>query len=280
MNSRTFRVRWGAPAGVLAVLVLAMTGAPTRADEEDRLYDFTDAFYRANGVDPTKINGRRQADGVLAVNDDPNFRFQRNVRSLFTLPAYDHSGNPEFFTVLGGGSTSLFTANAAGRRARQIADSSIEYVFPRAGGDPFALGVTRQSVILDMRNGYFSNNPLGLWIHVWVSYTDDAFDTELGREVLADLAERNGLDLDGTPLIRTLGDIDTLSKLRLIAKRTVPPTDSRRYAVCPVIKDPTDGGIAADQFLAVTRLPNGDPLEPEFLAHFLSLQRTGDWADD
>jgi hypothetical protein len=51
-----------------------------------------------------------------------------------------------------------------------------------------------------------------------------------------------------------------------------------RYAICPVIKDPTDGGIAPDQFLAITVKPDGTPLEPAFLRNFVSLQQTGDWA--
>jgi hypothetical protein len=52
-------------------------------------------------------------------------------------------------------------------------------------------------------------------------------------------------------------------------------SDVLRYSVCPVIKDPRDGGIARDQFLAYTRNADGSPLEPEFLANFQSLQTTG-----
>jgi hypothetical protein len=134
-------------------------------------------------------------------------------------------------------------------------------------------------VILEMRNGYFSNNPLGLWIHVWVHYTDRAFNTAAGRAALNDLARRNGLALDGTPIIKKVGEIDKLFSMGLVVKLTKPLNDPLRYAVCPVIKDPTDGGIAPDQFLAITRKPNGTPVEPFFLNNFLSLQRTGDWAD-
>jgi hypothetical protein len=261
-----------------AALTLSLGGA-ARADVEDRLYDFTDAYYLRNGVDPTKIGGRRNGADNLSVIDRPIYSFQRNVRTLLTLPSYDHSGNTEYFTVLGGGSTSLFTNTSAGRTARQIADRSIEYVFPRRGADPMALGATRQSVILDMRNGYFSNNPLGLWIHVWVHYTDRAFNTAAGQSELRDLARRNGLDLDGTPRIRTVGDIDRLFSKGLIRKLVAPLDHPLRYAICPVIKDPTDGGIAPDQFLAFTARADGTPLERYFLADFLSLQETGDWAD-
>jgi hypothetical protein len=248
-----------------------------KADVEDRLYDFTDAYYLRNGVDPAAIGGRRQATPPLAVADTPPFAFQREVRALFTLPAYDHSGKPWYFTVLGGGSGTLFTNDAAGRRAMQIADRSAEYIFPQRGTNPTGLGALRQSVILDMRNGYFSNNPLGLWIHVWVNYTDRAFTTRDGQKELADLARKNGLALDGTPIIRTVSDIERLFKKGLVAKTTLPLTNPLRYAICPVIKDPTDGGIAADQFLAITVRTDGSPVEPAFLANFLSLQQTGDW---
>ncbi|MBA3385263.1 MAG: hypothetical protein H0T95_01330 [Chthoniobacterales bacterium] len=46
-----------------------------------------------------------------------------------------------------------------------------------------------------------------------------------------------------------------------------------------MIKDPRDGGIAPDQFLAITRKPNGTALEPEFLKNFESLRLTGEPAN-
>jgi hypothetical protein len=131
---------------LLLLAVTALLAAPslTKADIEDRLYDFTDAYYQQNGINPAAIDGRRQV-GPLAAADTPIFLYQRNVRALLTLPNYDHSGNAWFFTVLGGFNTSAFTADAAGQRARQIADSSVEYIFPRKGTDPIGLGALRQS---------------------------------------------------------------------------------------------------------------------------------------
>ena len=66
---------------------------------------FTDAYYLKNGVNPAAISGRRQAVLPAATADVPYFNYQRPVRALLTLPAYDHSGHPWYFTVLGGGST-------------------------------------------------------------------------------------------------------------------------------------------------------------------------------
>lgn len=70
------------------------------------------------------------------------------------------------------------------------------------------------------RDGYFSNNPLGIWLLVFVSYTDRAFDSEEGREALMKLAEDNGVDLDGTPVIKTVSDLEDLEKEGFVEFRT------------------------------------------------------------
>lgn len=259
---------------------MALLAAPsfTKADVEDRLYDFTDAYYLQNGVNPALIAGRMQP-GPIAVTDTPIFSFQRDVRALLTLPAYDHSGDINYFTVLGGISADAFTVNAAGQAARAIADSFIEYLFPQQGTDPIGLGAFRQSSLLDMRNGYFGKDPLGLWLHVWVNYTPKALTTRAGKKALNDLAKKNGRDFDGTAIIATMSDVDSLFKKGLITKTSRPLTDPLRYAICPVIEDPTDGGIAPDQFLAFPVKADGTPVEPSFLINFESLRTTGNWAD-
>jgi hypothetical protein len=267
---------------MLTFVLAALVAVPliARADVEDRLFDFTDAFYRKNGVDPAKIVGRRNGADNLSVIDTPFLSTRRNVRTLLTLPAYNHSGSPVFWSVMGEFFNDGFTNDAAGRRARQTADNMIEYVFvTKDAANQVGLGSLRQSVILDMRNGYFSNNPLGLWTHVWISYTPRAFNTAAGRKALADLQKKNGLALDGTPIIKTLSDLDSLLSNGLIAKRLRNPDGSEGpvYSICPVVKDPTDFGIAPDQFLAYTRKADGTPLEPIFFNNFVSLQNTGDW---
>ncbi|MGH8172770.1 MAG: hypothetical protein ACREPX_06460 [Rhodanobacteraceae bacterium] len=263
----------------LAPIVFLAVPLFAQADTEDRLYDFTDTYYLQNGVNPAGIDGRRQAVLPLATQDLPFFNYQRDVRMLLTLPAYDHSGHANYFTVLGGLTANGFTNNSAGRRARAVADSSAEYLFPRRGTDPMGLGAFRQSVVLDMRNGYFSNNKLGLWIHTWVSFTPRALTTRDGARALADLAARNGRDLDGTPIIKTTSDIDSLFSRGYITKSVRPFGDPLRYAICPVVEDPRDGGIAPDQFLAYTVKLDGSPLEPFLVANFESLRLTGDGED-
>jgi hypothetical protein len=264
-----------------ALFALALSPMHARAEVTDRIYDFTDDFYRQNGIDPTKIIGRRQGVAPLGVTDAPFFPHQRNVRALLTLPAYNHSGSPVYWTVLGELNPDAFLPNAAGTFARQTADNMVEYVFPTKDGNQVGLGNLRQSVMLDMRNGYFSNNPLGLWTHVWISYTSRAFNTADGKKALADLQKRNGLATDGTPIIKTLSELDNLYSKGFVAKRLrkMDGSEGAVYSICPVVKDPTDWGIATDQFLAYTRKADGTPLEPFFVQHFDSLRFTGNWAN-
>jgi hypothetical protein len=265
----------------LAVLItLAASPGIVHAGVQDRLFDFTDDFYRQNGVDPTQIVNRVNGTAPRSIFDAPNFPFQRNVRALRLNPAYNQSGAPNYWTVMGDLFVAGFTKDAAGQRARQTADNMILYVFPTRTGNPIGLGNNRQADIIDMRNGYFSNNPLGLWLHVWVSYTDRAFNTSEGRKALDDLTKKNGLALDGTPIIKTLSDLDNLLSKGFAAKRFRNPDGSEgtMYGICPVIKDPKNGGIAFDNVLSFVRQPDGSPLEPEFVRQFNSLQSTGDWA--
>ncbi|MGV3617498.1 MAG: hypothetical protein ACO1SV_19400 [Fimbriimonas sp.] len=259
---------------------LAALATTVLADAQDRIYDFTDAYYKTNGVDPLKVQGRRQGDGRLGVIDKPFFSYQRNVRSLLTFSAYKDNGSPAFWTVVGDINVDGFTKDAAGRKAREIADRSPIYVFPTRTGDPIGLGNNRQSDVVDMRHGYFSNNPLGLWLHIWISYTDQAFTTKDGKKELESLAKKNGLALDGTPIIKTLSEIEKLVSKGFAKKRyrKWDGSEGAMYGICPVIKDPTKGGIASDSFLAYVRKADGQPLEVSFVQEFNSLLSTGNWS--
>jgi hypothetical protein len=261
-----------------AVFLIPMSA---KADVEDRLYDFTDTFYFQNGVDPSRIVNRRNGSAPASVFDAPIFPYQRNVRVLATNPAYSHSGQITYWSVMGDIFVAGFTNDAAGRRAKQIADRSILYVFPTRTGNPIGLGNNRQADIVDLRNGYFSGNPLGLWLHVWVSYTPNAFNTSEGRKILSDLERKNGLALDATPIIKTMSELDKLFSKGLAVKRLRNPNGSEgpMYGICPVIEDPTDGGIAPDAFLNYVRRTDGTPLEFDLLRNFNSLQISGDWAN-
>jgi len=55
---------------------------------------------------------------------------------------------------------------------------------------------------------------------VFVSYTPAAFNTSKGQKILATLAAKNGTDLDGTPVIRQVKEIDFLEGKGLAVEQT------------------------------------------------------------
>ena len=261
------------------VAAVTSPAAASHGGSDSPPFDFTDTYYRANGIDAAGLVGRRSGtDGLSVVAPAPDSR-HRNVRVTFTLPAYDTSGNRWFFTVLADLAPTAFTANAAGTAARTLAEASPVYVFPTLAGDPLSPGNSRQADMIDLRNGYFSNNPLGLWVHIFVTWTPKALTTAAGKKALADLAARNGISLDGTPIIRTQSDLDTLSKKGYVLLTKRSPESTGRYFLCPVIKDPRHGAIAPDAFLATVRRSDGTPLpaEQNFVTDFESLRTTGDY---
>jgi hypothetical protein len=178
-------------------------------------FDFSNAFYLANGIDPSKIQNRvggptsASAFVVDNSNTDPT---RTNIRITEMTGGFDRDGNPLYYTINGMVNPGTFTNDAAGQKARQIAESFEAYIFPKASGDPLspALSNRRQDNVFNTKDGYFVNNPLGLWTAVFASYTPAAFNTAAGQKALAALAAKNGTDLDGTPIIRTPKELDVL----------------------------------------------------------------------
>jgi hypothetical protein len=264
------------------VLSLSLVGVAA-ADVEDRPFDFSDAFYLQNGVNPTAIIGRPDGTPPGSIIDNnvsgPEFR---NVRLLQHAATWDHSGHITFFHVVGLLFPDTFTDNPAGDEAREIADTYKIYEFPRASNPPNAVFPKNQDAVADLTNGYFSNDPLGSWQINLVRYTPAAFNTPEGQEALADLAAENGLTLDGTPVIKTLSDIQNLADGGFITIQ-VPPADgvALRWFMCPIPEDLTDGTIAPDAHVEVIRQPDGLPLRAshEHLREFHCLQATGDFCN-
>lgn len=275
--------------GLLALLALIAPMTTARGDDAGQPpFDFSDAFYRANGINPANILAR--VDGTapastLAPSPDAN---HRNVRVLATNGGFDAGGDDTYFNILGVLMPNAFTNNAAGRKAQTIANHYRAFVFPKAAGDPLdqALPNRRQDNVFDTRDGYFSNDPLGLWILTFVSYTPRAFNTADGRKALSDLAQRNGLDLDGTPMLTKADDIDNLAAEGFVELRH-PALDGSQgfpWVLCHLIKDPRGGAITPDAFLLLVRTTQPDgtpgaPLVPDLLEQFLCLQETGDWCE-
>lgn len=256
---------------------VAMTIALGTADAGQNLppFDFSDAFYIANGINPTQIIGRPTGEGDGSVIDNtPNGPDFNNVRITAHAAAYDHSGHRIFFYVTGLLTLDSFLDNEAGDEAFDIAESYDVYEFPKADAPLGSVFPKRQDLIADLRNGYFSNDPLGIWRVRIIKYTDAAFNTPEGRDALADLAEDNGLDLDGTPIIKTVSEVESLKDDGFVSE-FIPPMDFSqgiRWFFCPVIENPRDGAIAPDAHLDVAQ--NDDA--PAFQRLFNCLQNTGD----
>lgn len=262
---------------VLWISAVMITSAAFQAKADDQLppFDFSDAFYLSHGINPSTIIGRPNGTPPNSIIDNrENGPDYNNVRLLQQSAAYDHSGHRVFFSVTGLPTSASFTNNAAGRAAFQTAESFKVYEFPRAANAQFSVFPKRQDLIADMRNGYFSNDPLGTWQINIVRYTSAALNTRDGQDALAELARRNGLDLDGTPIIRTLSEIEGLLDDGFVSIIT-PPLDGSggfRWFFCPVIQDPRNGAIAPDAHLDVTESSDADA----FRHLFQCLQVTGD----
>jgi len=130
--------------------------------------------------------------------------------------------------------------------------------------------------------GYFCDDLLGMWIITYFWYTvDPANPGPKCGKVLANLAAKNGLSLDGTPIIKTADELN----LQLEAngcgaegQQAVNGADGGAiWLICPAILDPRAGAIAPDAFLDQVKKPNGTPLDPGFNANFNCLQTKGNF---
>jgi len=205
--------------GTVAVQFL---GSNDRPYDGTPAFDFTNDFYVANGIEPGAIVDRlvgQDARSVVDVSPHPDFT---DTRILETTGGFDHKGNLLYYVVTGKVMPNTFTNDEAGEQALETANAYRAFLFPKAGGNPISPAAPnrRQDNIFDTRNGYFSNNPLGLWILTFVSYTDAAFNTSEGQAALAELAADNGYDLDLTPVIKTVSEMETLEADGFVAFRT------------------------------------------------------------
>jgi hypothetical protein len=251
---------------LICALAIGLPAAAARADDSDLNhppFDFSDAFYLQNGIDPSTLIGRPDGTPPGSVIDDtpngPNFN---NVRILDLTAAFDASGHPIFFYVTGLPVPESFLDNSAGDAAFQIAEKYKVYEFPRATNPQFAVFPKRQDLVADTSNGYFSNNPLGVWQVNIVRFTPAATGTAAGQAALAQLAADNGFDLDGTPLIRTKSEVLDLQSRGFVSIE-IPPVGFGRWFFCPVLKDPQGGEIAPDATFGFVQHEDGSPLAAE-----------------
>lgn len=261
---------------------------PIFLDQPGYPFDFTESFYKLNGVDVAEVSNRRTGADGLSIIWKGNNTNQSDVRVLVTLPVYDHYGQIMFWFPLGDMTERAFLEDMTGVEARQLAQEFPIYVFPDKQIATFAgFADSRHAPLMDMTLAPMSNprmNPLGLR-EIWlVRYTEKAFSGE-GADLMAYMLKKNGIATDDTPILKTLSDIRLMQKEGMLTLESYgfypfAPYEGQ-YAVAPVIADPRWGAIAADAFLLLPE-KNGSPLPAElpFLNEFTCLQKKGDWCPE
>jgi len=245
-------------------IAVASTGAQILA-EEIRPFDFNDKYYEANGIFASTLTDRRNgSDGqsVFDKTDDPRFT---DVRITATMPGYADDGSPIFWNYYAGAGKESFSGDVSGGDAIALAYNYPIYVFPSS----MLRDTDRQSALIRMSNSYFEKNRIGISAVFMVEYTASTA-TKTGRATLKTLAMLNGVSLDGTPIIRTLEELETLSSQGLVSIRQAGADNSKRssFAVAKVLEFADRGAITPDAFLVYVRESDGTPLDAE--AHFIS----------
>src|SRR5688572_25720568 len=216
--------------------------------------DFSDTYYRANGIAPEAIKGRLTGNDFLSVINKTTHPNYSHVRALITLPAYNDNGDHLFFTPFG------VVTYPAGIKdgAYALASRHPLYLFPAPSTttttSPY--GAMRQAVLFDDNSAGYGNeaNPLGLRQIIRVTFI--APTTEKGKIVLQDMVAMNGRAGDGYPIVKTTGDLSTLITYGLVSLSKA----SQEVAIAPAITNPE--AFAKDAFLS-TVLWQGKPLEAE-----------------
>lgn len=188
-------------------------------------FDFTDQYYLDQGINPANILQRVGTSTNNSLNwticqpgdaaPCPNLDQNRNqTQVLQTTSGFAFDGSILFYSIMGFVTPSTFNTDSSGDGARQIANRRMAFIFPKQQSDGTyilspALGNRRQDNLFDTSGGYLGQDPLGLWILEFVELTPFGA-SPAGQQILAPFAQMNGLGTDGTPVITTLADINSL----------------------------------------------------------------------
>jgi hypothetical protein len=243
-------------------------------------HDFTSEYYAMHGVISRRIIGRRDGVDGLSVFSNSSNPYHTNVRVITTLPAYDQHGDMLFWYPLGELQDYGFTEDKIGALARETASKFPIYIFPNTRIQTYrTFGNARQAALMDNSFSMTNTedaNPLGVREIFVVNFTEKAFTKE-GFEMMQYFLKKNGASADDTPIIRTIEDIQILLKNEMISADTMKFVGGR-YAINPIIFDPTNGVIAQDAFiLMATKDDKPLPAEDMFGWTFQCLQTTGNW---
>ncbi len=206
------------------------TESDIRSLQDIRPFDFSDEYYSKNGVQPHFIINRptgTDAGSVFTKTADHRFN---GIRILETFPAYNFDGSILYFNMYGQLFSRGFQADESGTQALEIAKAFPMFVFPSTT----LRGNNRQANIIEARDDYALKNPLGLSLIVEVEYTFRA-DSAEDRQYLKELGQRNGYSSDGTPIIKTVDEVNYLTRLGL-ATQKIKGLDSKGEAPFAIAK--------------------------------------------
>ncbi len=151
--------------------------------------------------------------------------------------------------------------------------------------------------------GYFCDDLLGIWIITYQWFTNDGFgphQTAQCKAMLTALGKKNGISLDGTPIVK-VGDELNFLEGTVVSTNPIPGFSGQNppspgcmaegnedpggadggavWLICPTIPDPRSGAITHDAFLDSVHRFNGEPLDPQLTANFVCLQNTGQYCN-
>jgi FtsP/CotA-like multicopper oxidase with cupredoxin domain len=238
-------------------------------------FDFSDESYRQQGLDPEKIRSRISPDSGLAVLNPCPDPARRGVRALEVRGGYDAAGCPVYFHRFGALDAEGFAPGPAGQKARAIAQEFRVFRFPsRKASAPTLL---RQDPVFDTSPGSLGRNPLGLWQVTTVVFTEKVFRSQIGLAAMEEIRKRNGTDLDGTPLLKHLSEIQLLEREGYVRLDPGSPRESTSpsWMIAPLLEDPLRDGFADDAFLALVIMDEGSPVDPLIEQTFLCLTHSG-----
>ena len=266
-----------------SLLVLSLTFTMSTAQAHERAYDgnpafrLTSAFLEANGVDRSF---GVDVEGGFGSNH-PDFPGYSTDPILETIGGFKHNGILLYYTFEGLLTADDFTDDEAGEEALDTANDFSVYIFPMKDGDPFdpSPANTRQDNIFDERDGYYGHDPLGLWALKFVTWdgenvnNDDTNCIKDMAELIEDVENGNGPALDGSPVLRTVPEIERMEKKGCV-KVSVTPNPAK-WAICSPFKDPRGGAIVPGASLPDT-LTHNVP-EAYLFDHFECLQDDEDF---
>jgi hypothetical protein len=314
-------------------------------------FDFNDAFYTANGVSLTEIDGAPAArfgffrqTGPPAHGNQLNWIIdntgtdpdRKNVRVLATTGGYsdDPTAPTQFISIIAFMLNQNYFTGVANARGLQMADivgnfeayAALKQINSKGQfiGNPcgsmsnfatpcfpvtsvatptlrqdWRFSTNRNAVDGSAPFGYFCDDLMGMWIITYFWYLDTGFgpgQTAQCHTMLSALAGKNGLTLDGSPVIKTPDELNFLEG-QVVGSNPIPgflgtnppnppctaegneATDGSDggpvWLVCPALPDPRNGAITLDAFLDHTSFPNGLPVDIKIVEDFLCLQFFG-----